>query len=156
MSKTQELKERIYKHCPELKGNIPKDLPLPVRYDGMMYYWGKDGEMVADFDSGVNDGAGFRIRGWGRIQDEKSQDECAKYIEQAINSYSQIQLQHILRAMTVNVDISNAIAGSGEYENVISIDAGGDIYFYYNLAKSFDQNISDNPELVDFLLEVIK
>lgn len=78
---------------------VPTDLPLPVKYDGINYYWGKNGEMVADFDSGVNQGEGFRIRGWGRIKDEGRQDECAKYIEVAINSYSSVRLADVLLAI---------------------------------------------------------
>ena len=83
---------------------IPVALPLPVKYDGVQFYWGKNSEMVADFDEGVNTGDGFRIRGWGRIQylkeenktPEQLQEECAYYIEKAINAYSEITLQNVL------------------------------------------------------------
>jgi hypothetical protein len=83
---------------------IPKDLPLPVKYDGIRYYWGKDGEMVADFDEGVNVGDGFRIRGWGRIQNEESQDECAKWIAEAINAYGSVYPHHLLVAIDMSGD----------------------------------------------------
>lgn len=62
----------------------------------MRYHWGKNGEMVADFDEGVTTGDGFRIRGWGRIQNEERQDECTKWIEKAINLGHTPHLEHWL------------------------------------------------------------
>lgn len=101
--------EKLIKRICELSSfeKIPVALPLPVKYDGMNFYWGKGGEMVADFDEGVNTGDGFRIRGWGRIQylkeenktPEQLQEECAFYIERAINGYAEIQLHHVLEAI---------------------------------------------------------
>ncbi len=89
---TDKIKQKIQ----ELVGKkIPKALPLPVKYDGMVYFWGKDGEMVADCH--MEDF--FRIRGWGRIQDESLQDECAYWIAEAINAHADLTLEDVLKAI---------------------------------------------------------
>ena len=74
----------------------PDHLSLPVRWDGYSYYWGEDMTMVADIDT-VYEGEGFRLRGWGHLQDETKYQENAKYIEEAINSHKQPHLEHYLR-----------------------------------------------------------
>lgn len=118
----------LEKHVRELVPNIekiPSALPLPVKYDGMMYYFGKDGEIVADFDEGVNTGDGFRIRGWGRIQylqeenktPEQLQDECAFYIEHAINAYSEINLADVLQAINKDGDYKRTSIHSHESDD---------------------------------------
>ena len=98
MKHNQKLMELLAPYRDKTR-EVPKDMPLPVKYDGRAYYWGKDGEMVADFHEGENDGDGFRIRGWGRIQDEERQDECARYIERAINAYSEPTPNTVLIAL---------------------------------------------------------
>lgn len=154
MTIQQQCAERIYELLPELN-RVPKDLPLPVRYDGMSYYWGKDGEMVADFDEGVNTGDGFRIRGWGRIQDEKSQDECAKYIEQAINSYSKIGIAEVLRVflkrgcgVRIELDFSALVP----CVNFMTHTDG--CLNRWNL--STDNILSQSNECCEFLLKLLK
>lgn len=48
-----KLEQKIRELVPGIE-EIPEDLPLPVRYDGMSFYWGPNNEMVADFDEEVN------------------------------------------------------------------------------------------------------
>lgn len=160
---TEEILKAIRKACPGLE--VPKDMPLPVRYDGMRYYWGKDGEMVADFDEGVNTGDGFRIRGWGRIKNEERQDECAKYIERAINAYSEPNLAHLL--MTIGTQY--AIDGEGYIMHFVDTDYGSDTdsiwvnvtgengLLKFDLTISVTDNIESNSELREFLYrELVK
>lgn len=146
----QQCADRLYELLPHKK-KVPKDLPLPVRYDGISYYWGKNGEMVADFDEGVNTGDGFRIRGWGRIQDEKSQDECAKYIEEAINDYNAIRLADVLLAISekekFNAMLKFMAVNGGFYDN-------GVLIAQYNLAK--DNILDQSDEFCEFLYKLIK
>lgn len=86
---------------------IPEALPLPVRYDGMNYYWGENNQIVGDIVPDYDGGEFFRIRGWGRIQylkvdgktPEELQEEVAYWIADAINAYSQLSLQHWLRVL---------------------------------------------------------
>lgn len=86
--KEQLKAEAHVRNClPALK--IPSSLPLPVRLDEYTggYIWGPDNEMIADFDEGVDVGDGFRVRGWGRIQDEQLFVENMKFIADAINEH---------------------------------------------------------------------
>ncbi len=94
---------------------LPPALPLPVRYDGMNYFWGPEnqvvGDQVSDYTQGEYKddtlGEPFRIRGWGRIQymqdDTKTpaqlQDEVAYFIADAINAYSKVTLHHYLKVL---------------------------------------------------------
>ena len=92
--------------------NVPKDLPLPIRWDGQHYFWGKNNEMVADIDL-VQTGEGFRIRGWGRIQDEDRFQECAKYIEKAVNAYEAATPLTLLKALQskkwIDIDLNDEV-----------------------------------------------
>jgi hypothetical protein len=147
---TEKILKAIREACPELK--VPKDLPLPVKYDGMMYYWGKNGEMVADFDNGVSDGEGFRIRGWGRIQDEESQDECANWIADAINTHAEPHLEDLLRTAFIK-EVSLNISQLGE---VFQIKNGERVYSNtMNLTLSLTQNLETNQELRDFIYKLV-
>jgi len=114
MTPLQLLDQRIRELVPSLP-QVPKALPLPVEYDGMMYFFGKDPKVgdaiVADIDMTEGFADGFRIRGWGRIQymkeegktPEQLQDEVAYYIADAINAYSEIKLHHVLQAIQEKV-----------------------------------------------------
>jgi hypothetical protein len=134
------------------KFEIPKELPLPVRYDGMQYYWGSNDEMIADFDEGVNIGDGFRIRGWGRIQDEKSQDMCARYIEKAINTYSDIRLADVLLAVRQR-NVQKNIQWSEHTEITMAI-IGSNAGCGW---KTKNDNIEDQtPETIKFLAGILK
>lgn len=92
----------------------PLALPLPVKYDGMTYFWGANNEMIADSHADIEDDL-LRIRGWGRIQyvkeedktPEELQDEAAHWIADAINAYAEIQLHHVLRVLGGHVDIDS-------------------------------------------------
>lgn len=157
MKPTQEILERIR----DLAGlKIPKDLPLPVRYDGTRYYWGNASEMVADFDNGVNTGDGFRIRGWGRIQDEERQDQCARFIERAINAYAQPQLNDLLRVIdkqkggkTVSIGLYSdgklSVIDYSDMQEDNSKECG------YDLTLTVEQNLETNPDLRSLISNLI-
>ncbi len=57
------------------------------------YIWDANGEVVADSDQLIEDGAAMRIRGWGRIQylkefnPEDLQDEVGKHCALALTQY---------------------------------------------------------------------
>lgn len=116
--------------------SIPKKpvaLPLPVRYDGMMYYFGKGvrgDEIVADLHMGEEYEDGFRIRGWGRIQylkeegktGEQLQDECAYYIQDAINAYGDITLVDVLMAINKVTSNSSFVLQSNNTLSIFGVD----------------------------------
>ena len=122
MTEQQKAEAYVRKAIPELK--VPEGLPLPVKYDGMAYYWGTDldgnPEVVADTVDDFEGGEFLRIRGWGRIQylkvegktPEQLQDDVAYWIADAINAYAKPQLQHWLRVLGAKGDF--AITDSGE------------------------------------------
>lgn len=142
-AKRRALEESIRKAANK---EIPKDMPLPVRYDGMHYYWGPRDEMVADFDEGVNTGDGFRIRGWGRIQDEKGQDACAYFIERAINAYSEVTLDDVLRA------IEKVLSDAGVFTKAPYEETFCDVVKKWHLGKS----IANQPdEAIEYLYPII-
>ncbi len=80
----------IYYASDVVNKKLPSALPLPVKLDNYTggYIWGSGNEMVADFDDGVNVGDGFRIRGWGRIQNEELMQENMQFIADAINAHA--------------------------------------------------------------------
>lgn len=87
---------------------IPDALPLPVKYDGINFYWGgEESGMVADIVPDYDGGEFLRIRGWGRIHHlkvegktpEQLQNDVAFWIADAINAYSKLQLQHYLQVL---------------------------------------------------------
>lgn len=157
----KELEQKIRELVPNLM-KAPTVMPLPVKYDGMGYYWGKDGEMVADWDEGVNVGDGFRIRGWGRIQyikaektPEELQDECAYYIADAINAYSSIQLHHVLQALYGEESDSN-----DNWSYVAGIHGTTLIFAMHETVEQANWNLSkdlsgQDEETINFLKEIL-
>lgn len=103
----QKALDHVRSVCPELKP--PEHLSMPVRWDGHSYYWGEDMTMIADIDA-VYEGEGFRLRGWGHLQDETKYQENAKFIERAINNAVTPHLEHWLRGMGSRY----AISGEGD------------------------------------------
>lgn len=170
MTPLQQLDQRVRELVPSLP-QVPKALPLPVEYDGMMYFFGKDPKVgdaiVADIDMTEGFADGFRIRGWGRIQymkeegktPEQLQDEVAYYIADAINAYSEIKLHHVLQAM------------QSSKTNMYWVNEGGDIYEQihdYGIAENQQERkfraswnltkdlSNQSPECIEFLLSVLK
>lgn len=68
-----------------------------------------------------------------------------------VAEFSPIHLEHVLRA--INAGGKEVLIGSDTHMVAIRV---GNMIIAYNLSKTFDQNITDNPELLDLLLEVIK
>lgn len=131
MNKTQELKERIYKHCPELK---------ELSFGCLI----KVGENVYDiYVKDIEDGSHmFSTTRWH-----------GKILQEQILGHP-IHLEHVLRAMQESYfDLVYYPALTGN-EMKLNICAKGK-EVNYSLTKSFEQNC-ENTELVDFLLEVIK
>lgn len=143
MNKTQELKERIYKHCPELKElNFGCEVGYTLRkrshwhrvvYKEGQYVWIVTSLLGGDTWNGTT--KKVHVNDLNRIHAKP------------------IHLEHVLRAINLSV-----------FNEMYSIDVDGriqdlnneNIYIDYDLTKTFDQNCTDNPELVEFLLEVIK
>ena len=147
MTQTNE-KAKALKHVREVCGlKIPTALPLPVRLDGYTggYIWGKENEMIADFDDGVNVGDGFRIRGWGRIQNEELMKENMQFIADSINAYASPHLEHWLRG----------IGGEHGYwgKNHPPTNLTWKILEVYNLSK--DGN-NQSPEFYQAYNEIVK
>jgi len=150
----QQLCERLYELFPK---KVPVALPLPVKYDGIMYFFGKgeDGgdEIVADIDMTDGFAEGFRIRGWGRIQylkeegktPEEIQDEVAYYIQDAINDYSKFTLSDVLMAI-------KDFAIVKLYSEGLSIESHGKV-FMWKLSKTADEQ---SDEVCEFLLDILK
>jgi len=88
---------------------VPSALPLPVKLDEYTggYIWGPENEMIADFDDGVNVGDGFRVRGWGRIQDESLMQENMQFIANAINAHAKPNLQDWLAVLPTSYELSS-------------------------------------------------
>lgn len=105
MNKKQELKERIYKHCPEL-------------------------------DKGIK-----HLKSWD--------NKCTP-----VHCFSPIHLEHLLIA--IQKSYFNCVYYPAMTRGVMKLNIQiPEREANYDLTKSFDQNC-ENPELVDFLLEVIK
>lgn len=154
MNYKQHSEKRIRELVPS-KFKIPVALPLPVKYDGIAYYFGPQSEIVADFDEGVNTGDGFRIRGWGRIQymkelgktPEQLQDECAYYIQDAINAYSEIQLQDVMQA------IHMVFTEAGIFTKDTYYEAFNKVAERYNFLQPYS---SQTEELYQLIWDYIK
>ena len=88
---------------------VPSALPLPVKLDEYTggYIWGPENEMIADFDDGVTVGDGFRVRGWGRIQDESLMQENMQFIANAINAHAKPNLQDWLAVLPTSYELSS-------------------------------------------------
>lgn len=166
MSKLSQIEQKIREVCPWIPKK-PIALPLPVKYDGMMYFFGKDkivgDAMVADIHmtDGFTEAEGFRIRGWGRIQylkeqgktPEQLQDECAYYIQDAINAYGEPQLSDLLYTIEKKTsDYSMGTDGRLTYCNWVLNEKGYTIV--YDLTKSLRENL-ENEELCDFIHQLI-
>jgi len=124
MNKLQEVKQEIIKAVPECaKRQAPRYLPLPMKYDGISYFWGPEMEMIADVVEDFDGGELFRIRGWGHIQYLKEegktpaqlQDECAYYIQDAVNAYEGITLEDVM------VAIGNILVVSDCFGNIYKL-----------------------------------
>lgn len=124
MNKTQELKERIYKHCPELK---------ELSFGCLI----KVGENVYDiYVKDIEDGSHmFSTTRWH-----------GKILQEQILGHP-IHLEHVLRAINMPVKFYTKLP-------TVKVELCKLLYMY-DLTKSFGQNC-ENPELMDFLLEVIK
>ena len=109
---------------------VPSALPLPVKLDEYTggYIWGPENEMIADFDDGVNVGDGFRVRGWGRIQDESLMQENMQFIANAINAHAKPNLQDWLAVLGL----------------IYSIDGEGNVWQYPALTKRRLMDITFN------------
>lgn len=123
-NKTQELKERIYAHNPELG----KYCSLSERVDG------KKHTEVFDGDDPYT-----KCVYCGEVKSATS----GMVIVSGYSEKPELHLEHVLRA------INESPANIGGFVRDL-LNNG------YSLTKTFDQNITDNPELVDFLLSVIK
>ena len=168
MSKLSQIEQKIKEVCPWLPKK-PVALPLPVRYDGMMYFFGKDKVIgdatVADIDmtDGFTEAEGFRIRGWGRIQylkeqgktPEELQDECAYYIQDAINAYGEPQLSDLLHTIHEKWSIRSFVIATEIYPVFRFINPDTKEFSVpYNLTKSVRENL-ENEELCDFIHQLI-
>ena len=116
---TEQLKAEAWVRSQRPALKLPTALPLPVKYDGINYFWGVVNEMIADQISDYtqgeyNDdtlGEPFRIRGWGRIQymqdDKKTphelQVEVGYWIAKAINAYAKPSLQDWLAVLDQDI-----------------------------------------------------
>lgn len=133
---------------------VPEALPLPVKYDGMVYYWGANDEMIADTIPDFAGGELLRIRGWGRIQHlkvegktpEQLQDELAYWIADAINAYSKPHLQHWLRVLEGKLGTLFVVRNS---ELAVEVRKGRDILF--NLTTGQPDAEADYKSLCDIL-----
>lgn len=128
MNKTQELKERIHSHCPELK-----ELSFGCRVE----FWNLDG--------------------YSQIVQIVSKESYEKHLSNpkldgAVNLGHPIHLEHVLRATRDCMGIDFGFE-NGWFVQYLAMQTKKRIE--YDLTKSFEQNC-ENPELVDFLLEVIK
>ena len=172
MSKLSQIEQKIKEVCPWLPKK-PVALPLPVRYDGMMYFFGKDKVIgdatVADIDmtDGFTEAEGFRIRGWGRIQylkeqgktPEQLQDECAYYIQDAINEYGEPQLSDLLytiKSVNENNQEKGVYFDLGRSELLLMSRSPLKVEnsVSYDLTKSVRENL-ENEELCDFIHQLI-
>ena len=142
MNKIQELKDRIYKYNPELK-----ELSFGCEvtfFDGFQPTSGLKRFTNAFFLCNALDKDIVKIF-------VKSPAQFLMIKKEHLNKVlgHPIHLEHILKAMGDR----NDLCLRGRYL-LIPNSSTGDIG--YNLKESFDQNITDNPELLNFLLEVIK
>lgn len=165
MSKLSQIEQQIKEVCPWLPKK-PVALPLPVRYDGMMYFFGKDKVVgdatVADIDmtDGFTEAEGFRIRGWGRIQylkeqgktPEQLQDECAYYIQDAINEYGEPQLSDLL----YTIGKVDAFCCYTQSNGTLCVQQESDDkkWCNYDTTKSVRENL-ENEKLCDFIHQLI-
>ncbi len=107
MTEQEQAEAYVRKQRPALI--VPSALPLPVKLDEYTggYIWGPENEMIADFDDGVNVGDGFRVRGWGRIQDESLMQENMQFIANAINAHAKPNLQDWLAVLPTSYELSS-------------------------------------------------
>lgn len=104
MDVKQKAEDHVRKIC---QLEVPVALPLPIEYDGIHFFFGPKGEIVADTVDDFDGGELFRIRGWGRIQHLKEegktadqlQDECAHWFAEAINAYASPRLDYWMRGI---------------------------------------------------------
>lgn len=182
MNKAQELKGRIYAHCPELK-----ELSFGCKFrlkDGVIYddIWQYDGKKIkrdknnefADFGLGE---VLFFVES-SQIADtgDYSEEHFDVYIDSPMGPFSvdlaekyssfiegsvideietlghPIHLEHVLRATRECMGIDFGFE-NGWFVQYLAMQTKKRIE--YDLTKSFDQNC-EKPELVEFLLEVIK
>jgi len=142
MDKIQELKKRIYKHCPELK---EPSLGCEVQSSDKgfkRFVVGRDTENDEMFYAEI-DQVGSEDQMWstdGVLPDKQILGHP-------------IHLEHLLIAIQksyFNCVYYPAMTGGVMKLNIQIPEREAN----YDLTKSFDQNC-ENPELVDFLLEVI-
>lgn len=154
MNKTQELKERIYKHCPELK-----ELSFGCEVKMVVYSKKHRKEIngkVLYYSIPIDGG---RLKTWIVKPDNMNTLKDFGEVSGGFTNSTEIlghpiHLEHVLRAIQesyFNCVYYPAITGS---EMKLNICANGK-EVNYSLTKTFYQNC-ENPELVDFLLEVIK
>ena len=107
MKEQQKAEAHVREQRPALI--VPSALPLPVKLDEYTggYIWGPENEMIADFDDGVTVGDGFRVRGWGRIQDESLMQENMQFIANAINAHAKPNLQDWLAVLPTSYELSS-------------------------------------------------
>lgn len=156
MNKIEELKKRIYKHCPELK-KLSKGCRIKIKDFGtgeFSDHWINGKAPIHHEDSGylvIKHGMGWN----GRYADFHTVYEYSdgkKVYNKDVEILGHpIHLEHVLRAIAKSnvsgfyIDRFGQIEAKGQYEDM-------PVYIF---SKSFEENC-ENPELVDFLLEVIK
>lgn len=164
MTKQQELKERIYKHCPELKeltmgcrvlishpeyrNLIVDTINQEIKHTVEMARQSKMPDYFGD--------CYFVTRGYASSRPEKLLGRRGLeniFIIEVILGHP-IHLEHVLRAIGDRQDRCTFSDGSFSVFNIIT--GTWNKYGKYDLTKTFDQNITDNAELLEFLLEVIK
>lgn len=145
MNKTQELKERIYAHNPELRAYCS----LSQRVDG------KKHTEVFDGDDPYT-----KCVYCGEVKSATS----GMVIVKGSSELPDIHLEHVLRAVIESVGYRTRLELLIETPPIVTQRKEGvfrsgqyiiKLLEQYDLTKTFDQNC-ENQELVDFLLEVIK
>lgn len=143
MTKTQELKEHIYKHCPELK---ELSFGCEVEENGLKQ---KVIDYIhMDYDEDCSEVYTTEHRTLYQKKWRYKSSDTMKILGHPIH------LEHVLRAYLKPKQRQISDYGyemlTKEEVRVIQV-----IVEMYNLSQSFDKNC-ENQELVDFLLEVIK